>query len=312
MQALRPIFVVGSGRCGTTLVGSMIGARSDVAAHPEAKFLAPLMPDNPSQIVDAEEILKTISRDRFFRAWNWPLNDRNLDKERPWTYRQLVEWLLRLHASDHGKPEVDWFVEHFPMNLLYTDRILRHFPDAKFINMIRDGRAYASSVIPLSWGPETVIEAAEAWSRYVGLGFAASHFAPGAFLHVRYEDLLAEPEAKMREIAEFLAMDWSPDLLRSRNDHMPEWSYDRSLVGRPLDASRKDAWKHALSARQIEIFESISGDLLNQLGYECANWMPAAPSPWEQLSSRVNSLARKLYHWPQQQHHLWRHGRRSV
>jgi hypothetical protein len=40
-------------------------------------------------------------------------------------------------------------------------------------------------------------------------------------------------------------------------------------VGKPLDISRVDAWQNQLKGRDIEIFESIAGDILANLGYHC-------------------------------------------
>jgi hypothetical protein len=40
------------------------------------------------------------------------------------------------------------------------------------------------------------------------------------------------------------------------------------LIGQPLDKRRVDDWKKKLTLRQIEIIESVTKDILPQLGYE--------------------------------------------
>ncbi|NOS35007.1 MAG: hypothetical protein GQ522_00045 [Deltaproteobacteria bacterium] len=44
-------------------------------------------------------------------------------------------------------------------------------------------------------------------------------------------------------------------------------SRQHSLIGKRPDIKRVNAWERELTPREIEIFESITGDLLHYLGY---------------------------------------------
>jgi hypothetical protein len=62
-----------------------------------------------------------------------------------------------------------------------------------------------------------------------------------------------------------------------------------SLLGRPSEPSRATAWERTLSARQIEIFESIAADLLGYLGYPLRLGSRARPT------SRTERIRFALY-----------------
>ena len=49
---------------------------------------------------------------------------------------------------------------------------------------------------------------------------------------------------------------------------MPHYTQaQHALIGKEPNAKRATAWKNELTPRQIEIFENLTGDFLNCLGY---------------------------------------------
>ena len=68
------------------------------------------------------------------------------------------------------------------------------FPKAKYIHLLRDGRAVANSVLSLDWGPNTIPVAARSWVKNVSYGLAAeSFFNNEKILRVKYENLTLKP-----------------------------------------------------------------------------------------------------------------------
>lgn len=269
---MRPVFVIGCQRSGSTLLGAMLGAHPDIICVPEGQFIADLLADpNDAEGCDPSSIIDRIVRHWRFRVWEFDLgSDRPTPGEVEQTYRGAIEWLVQRYAAAHDRHGATIWVDQQPGHLFYLWQLLQHFPDAKVIHIIRDGRAVAASIMPLNWGPNEIHSAARFWKIRIGLGYAAGAFlGPDQLLHAHYEDLVQHPEATMRSIADFVGVEFRSCLLKSTGLRLPRFTeYQHRLIGAPLARDRINAWERKLTHRQIEIFESISSGLLEQLGYE--------------------------------------------
>lgn len=99
------------------------------------------------------------------------------------------------HAQIH-EPEVKYFADSTPPNILNAARIFQLFPEALFINMIRDGRDAAYSVSKENWGPTDPMSALEWWKSRVLRGHVAlSQLPQSHVLHLRLEDLVQRDRA---------------------------------------------------------------------------------------------------------------------
>ena len=298
-ETMRPVFVVGCQRSGSTLLGAMLGAHPDVICIPEGQFIADLMPPrNSSDEVDPAEVIDRVERHWRYRIWNFDLKSaRPSPGQVERTYGAAIEWLIRRYAAEHDRENAGIWVDHQPGHVVVISRLLKRFPDAKVINIIRDGRAVAASIMPLDWGPNEIYSAARFWERRIGRAFAASHsLGSDVMHHVRYEDLLSDPAATIREISAFIGIPFRQEMLTGSGLNVPAFTRSQhSLVGRSLDSSRIDAWRTKLSRRQIEIFEKMTGCLLEELGYELLS-APDAPRlrGWEKASLVTLDLVKRL------------------
>jgi hypothetical protein len=170
------------------------------------------------------------------------------------------------------------------------------FPDARFIHLVRDGRGVAASLLPLDWGPNNIVQAAEFWMARCAFGLAAElELGPERVLRIRYEDVLGDPETTLRRIATFAGMEYET-AMAAGTGHQPTRYNERQhrLVGRAPDRSRVDRWQQALSPRQIEIFEAETGEFLNTLGYQPRYGIRARPARRDEVfRMRVSDLARR-------------------
>lgn len=292
---MRPVFIVGCQRSGSTLLGSMLGSHPEAVCIPEAQFIVDLMPSlEASQGIDPAEIVKRIKSHWRFRAWEFDLGeDLPGPGEAPETFRGAIEWLVRRYAQTYGRGEAKIWVDHEPFHVCHLWRLLQHFPDAKVAHIVRDGRAVAASIMALDWGPNEIHSAARYWKAMVGLGYAASSFlGRDQLYHLRYEDLLLNPEHTMRRLADFVGVEFHPDMIATTGLHLPRFSeYQHKLIGKPLNRNRIDRWQQTLSRRQIEIFEHLTNDLLQQLGYErLSSWSAPRLSRLERLGLIVRDF----------------------
>jgi hypothetical protein len=57
-------------------------------------------------------------------------------------------------------------------------------------------------------------------------------------------------------------------MIKGTGFKLPQYTQKQhSLIGRNPDSKRVTAWETSLTRRQVEIFESIAGKLLSDLGY---------------------------------------------
>lgn len=282
---MRPIFIGGCDRSGTTLLGSMLGACQGAVCTPESHFKFSALRgrggasgDDELAPSDLRPALEHILRHWRFRMWQTDLEPDELpDGAR--TYADLLVWLVREYASRHEQGPVEAWVDHTPSNLRYGSLLSDLLPQAKFVHVVRDGRAVASSVIDLDWGPNTALHAADWWVGKVAYGLAAEReLGRDQVLRVRFEDLVQDTRPTLERLCGFLGLPYDASARGGGDFAVGAFHEDQhSMVGARPDPGRVDAWKRQLSPRDVEIFEAESGQMLEYLGYERDYSMDARP-----------------------------------
>lgn len=298
---MRPLFVGACERSGTNLLGAMLGASSRCLTVPESQFIEHQFerPGFDPGNLNPREVLAAITADRRYRLfWQIPAQPLNVSpEEMGTTYPRLLTWLVRQYGRSRGKESAEIWVDHTPYNFRRALTLLRMFPDARFINLVRDGRAVAASLLPLDWGPNNTMHAAEYWMAHTAPGLLAeSKLGAERVLRVKYEDLVAQPESALQRICSFAGLEYESAMAAGAGE--PAGPYHESqhrLVGQPPDRSRLDAWRRALTPRQIEIFEAEAGDFLTMLGYEPVFGVRARPvSQLQVFQFRLTDLVRRI------------------
>jgi hypothetical protein len=297
-----PIFVGGCPRSGTTLLGAMLGTHKNVVCPPEAPIIAVQAfgcraGELPAGV--ARQVHRAIQADYKFRYW--ALEQEELDAcstAASTCYDQVVETYIRAFGRRHNRADARFWVEHSPTNIMYAHRLHDAFPDARFIHLLRDGRAVAASILPLTWGPNTIMEAAHQWAGYIGHGLSAEQFLPESQIRrVTYEDLVTRPGDVLSDLCSFLGLNFDPEMTLAKGLEVPVYTRDQhALVGKRVDRTRSDRWRAVLSARQIEIFEALTGDLLPNLSYELACVESRGPTFLEKMTMQFQERIRQASH----------------
>jgi hypothetical protein len=272
----RPFFVVGSARSGTTMLRLILNSHPQVAVPPESRFIVELHPDragkgsNPAPTVEVKSFLTRLAEHHNFQAWELDIALVAAEIEGDLVpYPEAVEAAYRAFAKAHGK--VRWgdktprYIEHIPL-------IRSLFPTARFIHLVRDGRDVALSYAHMDFGPKTVSKAARIWAKRVGAGLAAGRdLDPSCYLELRYEDLVKSTEEIVKEVCDFLDIEFDPRML---DEEERAKGINRRRAGRynpdiaKSVVKRTRAWEEQMPPSQIEVFEAIAGDVLSTLGYE--------------------------------------------
>jgi hypothetical protein len=270
----RPVFIAGCDRSGTTLLGDLLGNSRWSITTPESQFLHDLLIQIGLGSFRSPEAAASWLQNHFrFVAWDMPLNLLELagliDLARP---RLTIENLLAEYVR-HVQPDkigADVWIDHTPDNFKYQTMLKNLFPEARFIHIVRDGRAVCASIKPLEWGPNNAYMASRHWATRLSEAMAVEVAEGANCLRVRFEDLLQDPDDVLQRICRFIDLPFETALLKGGGLLLPEFTRNQHrLVGKPLDGSRAERWRRTLSKGEIRDFESypLAHTLLTQLGY---------------------------------------------
>lgn len=170
----------------------------------------------------------------------------------------------------------------FPVDVGHIPELVEWFPDCKIIHITRDPRAVAMSKTndPAGTALRTREHPRLAWfMRKMALWFVIAQYRWTARLHLRfkdlrnyslfrYEDLLAQPEKVLRELCDFLGIDFTEAMLdpeKGRHEHQPS-----SLTGRQqkaFDANAAIRWQSRISLIDKWIITVLTKQSMRRLGY---------------------------------------------
>ncbi|ABI57668.1 sulfotransferase family protein [Alkalilimnicola ehrlichii MLHE-1] len=265
----RSIFVCGCERSGTTMLGALLGAASGCVATPESQFKFDGI-NAISDELDTKTIYDLFVSSYRFKLWQVaPPSIKDIEGVN--SLKGLLFLFVKEYAKQKGKnlDRLHTWVDHTPGNIDHIQRLYTEFPNSMFVHVIRDGRAVTASMKSLRWGARTAFDGADIWQKKVARGLAASHLNPSYVYTVRYEDLVLDPVHEMKNLCSFLGVDFEERIFRSNSFEVPEYTQSQhKLVGKKQDPDRISAWRSALSAREVEVFEYLTGDMLSSLGYE--------------------------------------------
>ena len=288
LEAPAP-FIVGVPRSGTTLLRFMLDAHPDLAIPPETGFVPHVARLRGSGWRLRRRVLRTItSHPADAPAWpDFALDSgafgRELDGLRPFFKSAALRAFYRSYAARFDK--VRWG-DKTPLYGLEMRSIRSVLPEARFIHIIRDGRAVVSSLRPQWFAPSSSVQGnASFWQETVRAIRAAAE-GGSEVLEIRYEELVTAPEASLRRICAHIELEFHPAMLdyhRGTAARLQEHggrvlgdgrvvtpTQRRSQQARtttPPDRSRVDAWREELTDDEVTAIEAVAGDLLLELGY---------------------------------------------
>ncbi|MEX2624536.1 MAG: sulfotransferase [Acidimicrobiia bacterium] len=290
-QPVFPFFV-GCGRSGTTLLRAMFDSHPQVFIPDEVSFVVRLSsPRNRwryqrGNSFDRAALLHLLRRNNSFRRWGLPesfLRDLEAD-ESLLSFSDVMRSVYGAQAIRYNKSK---YGDKTPMHVLHMPQLLRLFPEARFVHIIRDGRDVASSYMSIKeWGPNTLEQAALDWRRRLTIGRRDGRvIGPRSYMEIRYEDLVVDPATVVREVCQFLELDFDEVMLRYHERAQSVIGDVRFPVRHqhlrlPPTPQLRD-WRRDMPSEAVTKFELLAGGVLAELGYE--RTMPETWSPRQRL-----------------------------
>jgi hypothetical protein len=269
-----PFFLVGAQRSGTTLLRLMLAAHPRLAIPPESHFIPDLL--RIERVASGLDGIRSeiadllVHHDRLvdFELGSQWIRDTVL-RLQPLTTRTITAALFTEYARRRGKAR---WGDKTPRYRNHLPELSVVFPDAKFVHVVRDGRDTALSSWRAAFGPRTLVEAGYLWRDSVRAARAgAQRLRPGAVHEVRYEALVRNPEATLREICAFLGETFDQEMLRyaeHAGSMVPRWERAwHAKLERPVEGANAGKWRTELSRQQIFLLERVAGKELEAFGY---------------------------------------------
>lgn len=269
-------FIVGTGRCGTTLLQAMLMSHPRLCIPPETRFFLAYDPaltvGDPVPEGRVDEYVRGCVEQWRFADLEIPGEElRSIVRAGDGSARAIFLGILRRWAQRQGKPRAG---EKTPNHFKRVDRIGTLFPEARFIHLYRDPRDVALSMRERNWspGPAALRRYARTWTKAMRrhLDYAC-RLGTERYLALKYEDLVENPEAELRRVCAFLGEAYDPAMLRhherTERGYMAREEAWKSLADKPVSKSRVGRYRDTLTPRQIRLIERTAAPLMGAMGY---------------------------------------------
>jgi hypothetical protein len=256
-SARPPIFIVGCQRSGTTLLRLILDAHPNISCGPETLFLADF-----AERLTGERHWQHLAQFGFPKGY----------------WHEKVAGLFDAVQSDYarGRGKARW-ADKTARYAVHLDQIDLLFPTCQVVHIIRDGRDVVASHRD-RWGYLSALKAVRKWPWYVRAARAAGArlAAQGRYHEVRYEELVTDPEATLRELLDFLGEPWDDAVLehdRWPHDVQPRYlafaSSRRAASGEQgaIYRSRVGSGRRELGPLLYLLVRLVDGATLRELGY---------------------------------------------
>jgi hypothetical protein len=271
------VFLVGCPRSGTTWLQGLIATHPAVYTGPETQFFGAY-----------DSVEREYLREKDGRCGI----SEYLQPEAFYGLMADTFWTV-ISALPEPESPPRYFLEKSPYHCVFAEMILRTFPRARFLHLIRDARAVVASFLRISqswgsgWAPDTAERGTQFWYECVSAGCAIAEkvSSPTQYLGLRYEDVRADPEQYLSGLYEWLELPYDAALIhsaieanslarcRSGEELFPAIAMPNTACEQPkypdghVGPAPRSADEAALSDEDRLTVERMAIDVLEELGY---------------------------------------------
>ncbi|WP_179133949.1 sulfotransferase family protein [Halobacillus massiliensis] len=256
----KPLFIVGVGRSGTTLLQSILNSHENITFTPETHFFRFYLGNQKKSKVNKKKIIKEIEEDRYFQRLK--IDTRKiLEDYKSTNSMRLIDVYKRLLIDYANSQEKMYVGDKDPKNIELLHLIKKYFPGAIIIYMVRDPRDVIVSRMKAEWSRGRSIYAHI--FAYKAQSLLAKKYGQMLFnenfIKVSYEKLLKEPESILRPLCEHLGVEYTNTMLKFQQSAKnlvsdDEMQWKKESIG-PLLKNNTGKWKGNLSKYYLSLIE---------------------------------------------------------
>lgn len=218
--AKRPVFILGMSRSGTSLTEQIVSAHPDVYGCGELEFLNQALKKMPWQDQNAESV----------------------------DYDALYQHYLESIAGIGFEETV--FTDKMPLNFRWVGWILKAFPDAKIVHMVRDPMAVCWSNYQRFFPAEGMAftfdqeDMGAYFAMYQDLMAFWHKTFPGQIFDFVYEDLTENQEAQSRRLCAYLDLSWDDRMLSFQDNKRTVKTASSAQVREKIYQGSSEEWRN--------------------------------------------------------------------
>jgi hypothetical protein len=195
----------------------------------------------------------------------------------PDTAEAVIEAVFDSYFLEMGGDEHHVLLEKTPGHLAYAPRILNRFPDARVVEVVRDGRDVCVSLqmqaLTAKWPPTARRDQIAMWVRAIRRGQAlrADPRLAERVHTIRYEDLKVAPEREITRLFEFAGLAADESLVTEvveRSDFRHRLAHPAVGDGHHHRRGEVGDWREHFSPDDEAMFREIAGEVFVAAGYQ--------------------------------------------
>ncbi|KAH8238424.1 hypothetical protein KR032_006803 [Drosophila birchii] len=285
------IFIGGVPRSGTTLMRAMLDAHPDVRCGQETRVIPRILQLRSHWLKSEKESLR--------------LQEAGITKEV--MNSAIAQFCLEIIAK-HGEP-APRLCNKDPLTLKMGSYVIELFPNAKFLFMVRDGRATVHSIISrkvtiTGFDLSSYRQCMQKWNHAIEVMHEQCRdIGKDRCMMVYYEQLVLHPEEWMRKILKYLDVPWNDAVLHheefiNKPNGVPLSKVERSSdqVIKPVNLEAMSKWVGQIPGDVVRDMADIA-PMLSVLGYDPYANPPdyGKPDAWVQDNTSKLKANRMLW-----------------
>jgi len=281
-EEASPIFIVGSGRSGNTILRRILSNSHELYIPPETLVLGQVIRQfKNSKCLSWNELclltLGTFSNSEEFETFPTPYlhglykslillpkEERSLSK--------IVSGFYELMLKK-AKPVAIRWGDKTPINSFSLKEINKLFPNAKYVHIIRNGYDVVNSYLKMGRYSEPK-DAARRWVKAVNSCHDFATTEPNKVIEIKYENFCHNPQLVTESLCKFFELEYLPQMtsgaeyLHTLGDIESREQY--SNVSKPIDTSSIGRGLKELDEHALEILHPIMSETMEKFGYTLA------------------------------------------
>ncbi|MGE5424456.1 MAG: sulfotransferase family protein [Syntrophothermus sp.] len=286
-------FILGRPRSGTTLLTTLFNAHPNIHIAPEYPVMLLLYQKFRKVKVWDEAAIRSFVDAAFYSSQFSHRRIENLKIDKETILNELLKYQgkgsiqLFLKSINYfaytmfRKEETHWIGDKNPVYSIFSNRLRKIFPEAKFICINRDYRDNFISIQKLA-DKDVAVEAPNLrlqvarWRYFVRLFLKLKKEHPEKYYILKYEDLVTDQEKTFKSLCEFLGITYDPNVfefytkreeaVNTYGNTMYEKFHENLL--KPISTARMNTWQEKLTEEQVKIADQMAGKYADRLGYE--------------------------------------------